>query len=42
MGLEEDVVDLGEVDGLDAIADGFEECVEAEVSDAVLTAEMTS
>ena len=34
MGLEEDAVDLGEVDGLDAIADGLEECSEAEVSDA--------
>ena len=34
MGLEEDAVDLGEVDGLDAIADGFEERAEAEVSDA--------
>lgn len=30
MGLEEDAVDLGEVDGLDAIAGGLEECAEAE------------
>ena len=33
VGLEEDAVDLGEVDGLEAITDGFEE---------LLTAEMTS
>ncbi len=34
VGLEEDTVDLGEVDGLDAISDGLEERAEAEVSDA--------
>jgi hypothetical protein len=34
VGLEEDAVDLGEVDGLEAISDGLEERAEAEVSDA--------
>ncbi len=34
VGLEEDAVDLLEIDGLDAIADGLDESAEAEVADA--------